>query len=140
MKKLILIVISFFLCLLADDLLAQNNKRERIEAIKIAYITKKLDLSPQESQNFWPVYNQYQKEIGDLIMQRRAAHKNPNPDAMEAIDDELDIESEIVTVRKKYRIQFTKVLSTDKISQFYQAERDFREELIKQLKNRRMGN
>jgi hypothetical protein len=136
MKKLLISVFTFIICLLADGVNAQINKREKIEAFKIAFITQRLNLSPDESQNFWPIYNQYQKEISDLIMQRRVAKNDLNSDPIEAIDEQLDIDGRIVAVRKKYRKEFTKVLSPDKINQFYTAERDFREELIKQLKNR----
>ena len=134
MKKPLLILFTFFFCLSVEVTLAQNTKREKIESLKIAFITKKLDLSPEESQQFWPVYNQYQKEIGDLILQRRAAQKDSDTDA---VDEDLDIEGKIVDVRKKYRKEFSRVLSPEKINQFYQAEREFREELIKQLKSRR---
>ena len=134
MKKPLLILFTFFFCLSVEVTLAQNTKREKIESLKIAFITKKLDLSPEESQQFWPVYNQYQKEISDLILQRRAARKDTDADT---IDEDLDIEGKIVDVRKKYRKEFSRVLSPEKINQFYQAEREFREELIKQLKSRR---
>lgn len=134
MKKPLLILFTIFFCLSVEITLAQNTKREKIESLKIAFITKKLDLSPEESQQFWPVYNQYQKEISDLILQRRAARKDTDVDS---IDEDLDIEGKIVDVRKKYRKEFGRVLSPEKINQFYQAEREFREELIKQLKSRR---
>lgn len=134
MKKILLVLLAFIFCLSAETTFSQNTKKEKIESLKIAFVTKKLDLSPEESQIFWPVYNQYQKEIGDLILQRRAARKDSEPDA---IDEDLDIEGKIVDVRKKYRKEFSRVLSPEKINQFYQAEREFREELIKQLKSRR---
>ena len=134
MKKLLLVLLAFIFCLSAETTFAQNTKKEKIESLKIAFVTKKLDLSPEESQIFWPVYNQYQKEIGDLILQRRTAQKDSDTDA---VDEDLDIEGKIVDVRKKYRKEFSRVLSPEKINQFYQAEREFREELIKQLKSRR---
>ena len=134
MKKLILVLLAFIFCLSAETTFAQNTKKEKIESLKIAFVTKKLDLSPEESQIFWPVYNQYQKEIGELILQRRAARKDSDTDD---VDEDLDIEGKIVDVRKKYRKEFSRVLSPEKINQFYQAEREFREELIKQLKSRR---
>ena len=40
---------------------AQNGNR--LEALKIAYITNKLNLSPEEAQKFWPIYNQYSLEL-----------------------------------------------------------------------------
>jgi hypothetical protein len=133
MKKSLLLLVTIFFCLWANITLAQNNHREKIESLKIAFITKKLDLSPETSQMFWPVYNQYQKELGDLIVERKEARKSHNSNA---IDEDLDIEGKIVEVRKKYRKEFSKVISPVKVNQFYQAEREFRDELIKQLKNR----
>lgn len=130
-KNLILLAIIF---VFAKSSSAQNNQRERIESIKIGFITKKLDLTPAESQNFWPVYNQYQDELKSLLSERKAL-KNSN--SLQAVDNNLEIEESIVLVRKKYRKEFSKVLNADKINQLYLAEREFKEELIRQLKNRR---
>ena len=52
----------------AVSAVAQNdgddkNTGSRLEAMKIAWLTKKLELSPEEAQKFWPIYNQYTKEI-----------------------------------------------------------------------------
>lgn len=136
MKKLFTLIFTIFVCLLADNLKAQVNKREKIEAIKIGFITQRLNLSPDDSQNFWPIYNQYQKEINDLILQRRASKNTQVAEAAEAFDEQIEIDERILEVRKKYRKEFSKVLSPDKINQLYIAEKDFRNELIKQLKNR----
>ena len=54
MKRFILY--TFFI-LSGFSMQAQNGNR--LEALKIAYITKKMDLSPEEAQKFWPIYNQY---------------------------------------------------------------------------------
>ena len=35
----------------------------RIEAKKVAYITEELDLSTEEAQRFWPLYNDFQTII-----------------------------------------------------------------------------
>ncbi|TAG99750.1 MAG: periplasmic heavy metal sensor [Sphingobacteriales bacterium] len=106
---------------------------EKIEALRIAFLTRYLDLSAEEAQKFWPVYNQYHKELTELFELRREARKNDD----NSLDEDLEYDIKIVAVRKKYRNEFLKVLSPEKTSHFYQAEREFREELIKQLKNRR---
>ena len=45
----------------------QDNRRqkewERLQSEKIAFITAELDLTPEEAQVFWPVYNQCWKEV-----------------------------------------------------------------------------
>jgi hypothetical protein len=58
MKRLLPIL--FLICTL--NLFSQQSQDpdgSRIEALKIAYLTKKLNLSPEEAQRFWPVYNNY---------------------------------------------------------------------------------
>ena len=113
------------------------NKGKQIEAIKIGYLTRRLDLSPDESQKFWPVYNQYQQDLQDINHQRKIARAQNDNDANKLVDDDFKYEDKILDLKKKYRYEFKKILSPEKVKSLYIAERDFREELIKQLKNRR---
>ena len=43
-----------------------DTRAEKIQSLKIAFITQKLQLTPDEAQKFWPVYNQYDNEIHSL--------------------------------------------------------------------------
>ena len=116
----------------------QNNQKraKEIEAIKIGYITGRLSLSPEESQKFWPVYFQFQKDQAQIITQKRQARLQNagNPDQL--IDDDFNYDTKILELKKKYRQEFGKILPPEKVKALYIAERDFREELIKQLKKR----
>ena len=38
-------------------------RADRIEAVKIAFMTKYINLSADEAQKFWPTYNAYNNEI-----------------------------------------------------------------------------
>ena len=114
-----------------------SKKSKQIEAIKIGYLTRRLDLSSDESQKFWPVYNQYQKDLQDINRQKKAARAQNDDDANKLVDDDFKYEDKILDLKKKYRYEFKKILSPEKVKSLYIAERDFREELIKQLKNRR---
>ena len=137
-------LVILFLTLLPKAMQAQDqqktNKLKQIEAVKIGYLTKKLDLSLEESQKFWPVYNQYQRELNLIFKQKKEARvKNAaNPD--QSIDDDFDFDTKTLNHKKKYRIEFAKILSPEKVKAFYTAEKDFKEELIKQLKNRSDSN
>lgn len=139
MKKIIFVlglVLTQFLMLLNSNAQTKKPKSREIEAIKIGYITRRLELTPEESQKFWPVYNQYQKELGFLNQQKRQERiKNANnPDQL--IDDDFFFDTKILEMRKKYRYKFTQVISNEKVKRLYIAERDFREELIKELRQR----
>jgi 5'-deoxynucleotidase YfbR-like HD superfamily hydrolase len=135
------LIISLLLnILLALPLFAQEAKQDRvkkIEALRAAYITKKMDLSPEEAQKFWPVYNEYQGEISGLYRQKRQNQLSKKNDSKEALTQDLDYDTKILNVRKEYQKEFSKILPSDKVMALYQAEREFREELIKELRERR---
>ena len=125
MKKYLLIAFLFVAGL--SQLKAQDDPEEnsKIEALKIAFISKKLDLSPDEAQKFWPVYNQYFKEMRQVIKDRKG-------DDRDVIDDE----QKVLDIRKKYKEQFIKVIGQPRMNKLFHAERDFRRILIDRIKNR----
>jgi hypothetical protein len=127
MKKLYIIFIFLTVSLFAkaqeeQSPVADQKQQEKIEALKVAFITKELDLTPDEAQKFWPVYNQYSKELKTTIKDNQ---------------DVIDRDEKVVNLRKRYRDQFTKVLGSDRMNRMFNAERDFRQLLIKSLKRQR---
>jgi hypothetical protein len=131
MKKLLLII--GMLVGVAVGAVAQDDADKaggdggRIEALKIAYLTKKLNLSTEEAQKFWPIYNQYMSEI-----------RKTRIDARQNKSDVLGTEEKILDIRKKYNGEFNKALSTEKVNQFFKAEKEFGTVLQKELMERRM--
>ncbi len=129
MKRLLSIV--GIVCLLVLPGLAQDNTGmqkpdgSRLEALKIAYITKRLDLSTEEAQRFWPVYNQYMIEI-------RGARQ-----AYQVDKDEIKLEESILNIRKKYRPDFEKTLSPPKVNLFFRSEKEFGNLVQKEWQERR---
>ncbi len=124
MKKYLLILLAFigsFTVAMAQD--PTGSHAEKVQALKIAFITQKLQLTSAEAEKFWPVYNQYENEIKAL----RADKKNA---------DVLDNEEKLLNIRKKYKPSFEKILGPAKLNELYTAEKEFRNVLIKQLKNR----
>ena len=99
---------TFFTCLIfAFSLSAQDKQRsEQIESFKFAFITQKLDLNSSEAEKFWPVYNNYQREMKVVFNARRAAKSDPDA----KLDGELDIETRLLDTRKKYKQEFSKVI------------------------------
>lgn len=97
---------------------------EKIQSLKIAFITQKLQLTPDEAQKFWPVYNEYDNEI-------RSIESVNDPNA-----GPLGKEEKLLNVRKKYLGSFEKILGPDKTTRLFNAERDFRGLLIRRLQNR----
>lgn len=45
---------------------AQDNRHEKIKAMKTAYITEQLELSSEEAEKFWPIYNKHRKDFWEI--------------------------------------------------------------------------
>jgi len=120
-------------------------RRDKIEAMKIGFITQKLDLSAEEAQKFWPVYNKYSDEQensrkafrGKVMEELADVDKMSNADAEKALNDMIAFRSAEVELTKKYMAEFKRVLPTQKVVKLFVAEQQFKKELLKQLKNGR---
>ena len=134
---------SIIVCLTLNLSLFAQDRRERyeqIEAIKVAFITKKLDLTTEEAQKFWPVYNNYQKELMELMKKRREDRQKTDIAPNDKINADLAYETKMLDLKKKYKKLYSKAIPSEKILLLYQAEREFREHLIKQLNHRRKSS
>lgn len=121
MKKYLLILLLIVGSLSGIKVQAQD--KEKIQSLKIAFITQKLQLTPDEAQKFWPIYNQYDQEI-------RALQLNDKNGPV------IENEEKLLNIRKKYMTSFEKVIGPQKVNRLFNAERDFREILIRRLQNR----
>jgi hypothetical protein len=128
-KYLLILLLSAFAFLSTVRVHAQaGDGGAKLQALKIAWLTKKLDLSPEEAQRFWPIYNKYTDEIRAIRQEQK--QKNTS---------EIEVEDKILAVRKKYNGEFSKALSPEKANTFFRSERDFGNEIRKELQERRMN-
>lgn len=102
-------------------------KREKVQALKIAFITQKLELTSDEAQRFWPVYNNYEAELHQTMQANKGG-------------DVIENEEKLLNIRKKYRTEFSRVLGQPKMNKLFASEKEFRGVLMRQLKERRNPN
>jgi hypothetical protein len=144
MKHLILIL-SIMLATL--DLQAQpggGEKREKIEAMRVAFLTNRLDLNSKEAQNFWPVFNEYQDKLEALRAAKRKDMKAfkdrleqlNEQESATFIDTELTFRQKELELQKTYFARFRQVLPVTKVALLLRAEEDFKKELLKKIKDR----
>ncbi len=120
-----------------------NEKKEKIKSLKVAFITKELNLSPKEAQTFWPVYNEYQDKLEEMRKSRKKENKImfndstwTDKDANIFIDNECDFKISEAQLQKQYYTQFKQTLSVKKAALLLKAEEDFKRELLRQLKGK----
>lgn len=112
MKHYLLLIVLFSPFIL----LGQNisPKEGRLQSLEIAYLTKELNLSPEEAKTFWPIYNKYTVEIKDSWKEKKE-------------EDLLSKQQKVLDIRKRYKGEFSKVISSERVDQLYNAEVRFRE-------------
>ncbi len=123
MKQTLLILIISFTGF--TSITAQDNREQRIEkvqALKVAFITQKLSLTTDEAQRFWPVYNRYEADIKQVMMNNKTG------------GDAIDNEEKILNVKKRYKQDFVKIVGEPKTNTLFNAEKEFRGVLMHQLK------
>lgn len=127
--------------------------KEEMESFRIAYLTKKLSLTPEEAKVFWPVYEAFSKEIAALRQERRkkfcddevdelgsmsAEHDDKNFDDKKALayaDEFIVFKEKELELIKKYHQQFKAVLPPQKVGLFCMAQEEFKKQLLKKMKH-----
>lgn len=144
MKRIagILILILISLSVFAQRHDGGHDKHERIKALKIGYITDKLDLTAKQSEKFWPVYNEYERKRRDVRRTFFEAYKEKNPTsdkhtAHQYVNDNLDYQQAELDLKKEYKDKLLKVISEQQLAELYQAEHDFKKRLLEELHHRR---
>ncbi len=111
-------------------------KREKIEAMKVAFITNELQLTPEESQSFWPLYNNFKKELEAL---RPIPTKRPDLDnisdeqAQAMLNTMMEREAKMLDVKQRYIQKASQVLPPSKVLKLFIAEKKFKRRLIQHL-------
>jgi Skp family chaperone for outer membrane proteins len=124
MKRFLLLYgIVLTLCV-ATPVRAQNG--ERIKSIEIGYLTTKMNLSPDEAERFFPLFNQYWEEIRKIRI-----------DAIGNKEPILETEKKIINVKLRYSNEFAKVLPSDKVNLFFRSEREFQGLVQREMIQRR---
>jgi len=116
--------------------------QKKIETEKIAFLTKELNLSVKEAQKFWPLYNEAQDKRDKLIIQKRKLmhklHKEIETmndiELQKILDQVLSVDVSISKLKLDHNKKFEKIISPRKTAKLYQAEREFRETLLRDMK------
>ncbi len=130
------------LVLLAGMASAQGDGRQKIEAAKIAMITNRLNLSPEQAQQFWPVYNEYNARKVDLNKHVRQLNNSPNRQSFTDSDVISDLKEINATKQKladlddEYLNKFLKVISPAQVAELYKTEQVFNKMLLQRMNQR----
>lgn len=153
MKNLILL----FALLLTGIITAQparNNgpgsqrAKEKIEALAVAYITDQLSLSPQEAQQFWPVFNKLkdrrlaiEKEKRQLIKKVESQFESlSDQQALSHLKDLRMIEMRLKMASLETNAdKIVDIIGAKRFFILLKAQQDFKRRMLKEFQKRRRG-
>lgn len=122
-----------------------DEKREKIKALKTAFITTELSLSSEESAKFWPIYNAFDDKQFELRHNKMRSLANKLKNSIDTMSDKEaliilnqmeDYDEELFQNRKKLVTSLRQIISPVKILKLKKAEDDFNRTLLKQYKGK----
>lgn len=144
MKKIIfgwLLLMLPALGLWAQELRAQQSENDQIRSQRVAYITQRLSLNPAEAGHFWTVYSEYEEERRTIAARYRNENPRPRTDeqADQVIQDRFQMEEELLQLKRRFYARLREEISPRKLILLPKAEREFKQDLLRQLRQRRRG-
>jgi hypothetical protein len=119
----------------------RKDKKEQIDAFKIAFFTERVNFTPQEAQAFWPVYNDFRAKQDAMMHTFRQKYEKSlsNPDqltdaqANELIDTFTKNMQTIQQLNQSFYTKVRTILSPQKVLKLFEAEKDFKRALLKKM-------
>lgn len=113
---------------------------DRLRAQRVAYITQRLGLSSKQAEQFWPLHNEYETRMREINRKYRPAR--PVSEMSEAeverlIEQRFRRDEELLALRRQYYEKFRRVITLKQIATFPKADREFKRDLLEQLRRRR---
>jgi Spy/CpxP family protein refolding chaperone len=141
--------ILLLLLLLSFSLHAQDDfkdKKEQVKAMKVAFLTSELNLTSQEAEKFWPLYNAYDNKQFEIRHDKMRAFKSKmNGDALNKMNEKdasillnqmESADEELFWLRKKFTKSLRTILPAVKILKLKKSEDDFYRKLLQQYGDR----
>ncbi|CAG5071101.1 hypothetical protein DYBT9623_03337 [Dyadobacter sp. CECT 9623] len=138
----------FAFVLILAGLSAANAQRrseeeiKRIQDAKIAIITNRLSLTPEQSTGFWPVYNEFSQKRREIhraqrkIVNDKKAEGKTDDQALNNLKEVQDLRQKELDLEKEYQNKFLKVISAAQVIELYKAEKTFNDMLLQRLKQK----
>ncbi len=127
-----------------------KEKKEKLDALRVAFITDELELTPEEAQAFWPVFNERNNKIETLrreMMETMFKLKNQGKILGDLTDLEIEKmmqmrfsnEKEIAKINESYHARLVEAVGLRKTAKLYMSEMRFQRKLIERSRSRKGG-
>ena len=144
MRYLLLIATLMFTINLSAQREGERAERiEKLEQQRIAFITTDLDLSVQEAQAFWPLYNDYQSMKKEIWTERKVETEKifdmTDEESRIMLSQVMDAKRRHINLEIEFMNKLDRVLSAKKRLKLIRTEREFKQFVLKRYE-KRMSN
>lgn len=102
----------------------EKGGNKRIELLKIQFINKKLALTTEEAEKFWPVYEENKLSLMEIFKTK--------------MNDEILLQEAMLNAKKKYKNNLKPILKTDeRLNEALKVDRDFLREMRGEMMKRK---
>ena len=132
MKKITPYLVLLFL-LLAGTVMAQrpnqNIDPEKLQAARIAFITSRIDLKPEQAERFWPIFNKYTEQreasMKSISQLNRGSEAISEDEAKTRIQKRLQLQQKLIDDEKAFVAEVSKVITSKQVLMLHDIARDF---------------
>lgn len=128
-------------------IMAQQTDKQfvnKIQTQRIAFFSQRMGITPAEAEKFWPVYNEYTQKKNTIVAEKNKLTKFYSTNSATMTENDVDVViQKYVSLSKQetdlfeeYNKKFRSFLPAQKVMKLYLAEFEFKEWLLKQIKER----
>jgi len=141
MKRYTLFLIMLTLAL---STFAQDKKAmQKIQSARIALITERLELTPDQAERFWPLYREYNVQRRQLRQEFRDTRQDvdrqnlTDEQSKELVKQRMELKQQELNLEKQYSEKMTGVISAQQMLRLRNAEKDFQQMLLRRIQQQR---
>lgn len=115
--------------------------KQKVEAMKVGFITNNLELTAEEAKVFWPIYNQYEAEKKAARQETMGDKEDKKPfeemtdaEAQKMIENHIAMKAKDLDITKKYIVEFKKILPIKKVAKLLTLDEHFKRMLLDKAK------
>ena len=120
----------------------KNDNEKALKAEKVAFLTKKLELTTDEAKVFWPIYDEYWDRKNTILSERRKfvdeflkeSDKLSDADIINYTNRYVNSHRQETELLAEFNTRLKTILSPKKIMLLYQSNYEFKGYLLQKVK------
>lgn len=121
----------------------REEMKEKIKSIKIAFLTSELELTPEESKTFWPLYEAHENKIEALRRDMRTGNSDKDlteDQARQLINRHFEMEKEKLKLEEAFVAEMIPIIGPQRVIRMRESDEKFKRKLLERTRENRSGN